>query len=296
MTIRKAIVELPNNLYTLQEGMFVLYLIRGQKSILIDTAIHANRKSILSKIRSILGSNPLDYIFLTHSHYDHTGSLSYIQKHTGAHIYGSERTIELLKKPDVRLFITEMNNRFNRLLGTEEMTGFPELEHMHGLKNGDTISLGNGNLLKVISTPGHTKCSISFLLNPGDIIFPGDSTGVIERNGKIKPLFLSDYNMYLSSLKKIEGISPKILALPHNTPIMGKEKVHDFLNMSIQASELLGNKIMTALKKGNEPERISVEIMEKEYPMPTVEGPRKAFNINLMAMIKAVDKFRRGIN
>jgi glyoxylase-like metal-dependent hydrolase (beta-lactamase superfamily II) len=81
---------------------------------------------------------------------------------------------------------------------------------------------------QVYETPGHTRCSLAFLLQPENILFPGDAAGVVEKSGKIKPLFLSSYTLYEQSLKKLSTIKANILALPHNTAIKGERKIRDF--------------------------------------------------------------------
>ena len=83
-----------------------------------------------------------------------------------------------------------MNTRFNNVLDVNEKAEFPELQKLSILKEGDKIEIDNNRYFEVISSPGHTKCSISFLMMPDKILFPGDAAGVLERNKKIKPLFL----------------------------------------------------------------------------------------------------------
>ena len=293
MTKLKPYSKITDNVYAIHEQMFILYLITGGKNILIDTAISALGKSIYNKINLILEGRPLDHIFLTHSHYDHTGSIPYLQKKLGSSIFGSARTVELLKKENVRLFIKDMNDRFNKVLGITEKTEFPEPQNINALNEETIFELNSEEYIRVMPTPGHTKCSISFLLMPQKILFPGDSAGVIERNGKIKPLFLSNFREYVTSLKKLISLEADTLALPHNRYIKGHEKVKIFLEKSLLSTIELKEKILNAIESGTEAEDISAEVMGREFPLPVVEGPQKAFNINLISMVKAVEKFTK---
>ncbi len=296
MNLNKTISKISDNLFIIHQKMFPLYLVSGEKNFLIDTSVSAFNEKIIKKLEFLLTDKQLDSILLTHSHYDHTGSAPYIQKKFGSAILGSERTIELLKKENVREFIRDMNTKFNHVMGIKKDTMFPPLKKMDSIKDGDIIRISHDRFFKVIKTPGHTKCSLSFLLMPQKILFPGDAAGVIERNNRIKPLFLSDYNSYITSIKKMIGIKAKMLCLPHNFHIKGENRVKNYLERSLESSIILKDKIQNSLNKGMVIEEISETILKKEFPLPTVEGPKKAFNINLLSMIKAVEKLNENKN
>jgi len=293
MKLKKPYTELTENVFILHENMFPLYLIKGKKNFLIDSSIFALQYNVYKKLLVLLKNDTLDSIILTHSHYDHAGSLFYLQNKTGCSISGSNRTIELLGRPDVRDFIADMNTRFNKVLGSEEVAKFPELNDLNSLKEGDRIDVDNKRYFEIYETPGHTKCSISLFLMPDRILFPGDAAGVVERNNKIKPLFLSDYNSYISSIKKLIELNSNILCPPHNVCIIRKNKIRDHLTRSLDATIEIKEKISDSLKKGVSIEETTKAIMENEFPLPVVEGPKKAFNINLNSMVRAVAKFTK---
>ena len=50
----------------------------GQTAILYDTGFAFTGYAVADNIRKALGDRPLDYIFLTHSHYDHALGTPYI--------------------------------------------------------------------------------------------------------------------------------------------------------------------------------------------------------------------------
>jgi len=81
-----------------------------------------------------------------------------------------------------------------------------------------------------------------------------------------------------------------MLCPPHNNYIIGKNKVKDHLARALKAAIDLKEKITRSLESGAGIKEVSENVLEKEFPLPTVEGPLKAFNINLDSMVRAVKK------
>lgn len=288
MRFDENIKEIDENVFLLYEKMFPLYLIKGKKSFLIDGSISPYSQKIVDSIKRVLGDKKLDAVLLTHSHYDHTGALPMISREFDPIIYGSARTVELLKKKKVLKYIEKLNRKFGEILNLSSGIEFSGFKNLKEVNEGDRLVLEKGKYFQVFETPGHTKCSVSYFLEPNGILFPGDAAGVMERKGKIKPLFLSNYSSYLNSIKKLLKLDASILALPHNRYIKGRERVKHFLISSLDRTENLGNLIKKYLLAGEKPETVAKKVLAAEFPEPTVQGPDEAFNINLNAMVNAI--------
>ncbi len=50
-----------------------IYLITGDRNVLIDTGTGLSSSSVIEKIEKILGEASLDIVLLTHCHFDHIG-------------------------------------------------------------------------------------------------------------------------------------------------------------------------------------------------------------------------------
>lgn len=290
MKLNRSHSELSEDVFILHDRMFPVYLIKGDRNFLIDAAITAYQENIYKKLISLLNGANLDSVLLTHSHYDHTGSIPFLQKKFKLDVSGSMRTVDLLRKKKVRDFIGDMNKIFSRSLGISQAAGFQEIKHLLPLNDGERIRIDKDRYLRVIATPGHTRCSISFILMPQKILFPGDAAGVLEKNNKYKPLFLSDYTAYISSLRKLMKEDAEILCPPHNSHIKGREKIKNHLYRAEQSASALKDKILSSLEKGLEIEEVTKLVLEKEFPLPVVEGPEKAFYINFASMVHAVNR------
>lgn len=284
----KLFFKLQANVLVLNDSMFPLYVIRGEKNVLVDCAILAKAGEIEEKLAALPGDGRIGMVLLTHSHYDHTGACSVLQEKHGFEIIASQRTKEVLENDKAIAFIDDLNQKFKKILGDASGSVFMKPRDIRAVKENDIIPLGGGQELEVFETPGHTRCSISFLLKPELILFPGDATGVMEKNGLIKPLFLSSYSQYEASLKKLLTIEPEVLALAHNTAIRGRDRAKEFLANSLAETQKLKEKILAWLRQTNDFSRIAEKILTEEYAAPTIMGPREALMINVTAMVKSV--------
>ena len=137
------------------------YLIydESKKAVLIDPADESNK--IISKIESL--GLKLEYIILTHAHFDHVNALYDIKKHTGAEV--------LVHKDDFDMLIGKVDNAqdvFNaktKYLNQDEITVID-----------DGYSINTGKLdYEIIHTPGHTAGSIILYEKNNNVIFSGDT-------------------------------------------------------------------------------------------------------------------------
>jgi len=288
MVKRTAVSKLRGNVYVLHDPMFPLYVIRGERNLLVDCGILAKAGEIEKKLDALLGKEKIHLALLTHSHYDHTGACSLLQGKYGFEIVASQRTKEILENDKAIAFIDDLNQKFKIILDDRSGTVFTKPRDVRGVGENDVIALSDGQTIEVFETPGHTRCSISFLLKPLDILFPGDAAGVVEKTGKLKPLFLSSYSQYEKSLKKLIALEAGMLALPHNHVVRGAEKVREFLAAALDETQRLKDEILVRLRKSEDFASIAEGILERDYDAPTIMGPREALLINVTAMVKSV--------
>ena len=115
----------------------------------------------------------LEFIVLTHGHFDHIMSLDKLREATGADAY--------IHKDDEEMLLDGEKNAFKLFFGQDRV--WQPAEKL--LQNGDKLSLGKEQI-EIISTPGHSKGSICLLCDgfmiTGDTLF-ADNIGRCDLHG-----------------------------------------------------------------------------------------------------------------
>jgi glyoxylase-like metal-dependent hydrolase (beta-lactamase superfamily II) len=188
----------------IQAGVGHVYLvITGMGFLLVDTGTRGFENKILKAITSRgLNIESLQFIFLTHTHYDHAGCAAYLKEKTGAKIIVQESEADKLKAgfhrvPDGTnpLFkvISFMGKRISKLYNV-----FQPVEPDIIFNNNLDLSIF-GIEGKIIHTPGHTSGSSSLIVE--NKAFVGDCLFNIMH--KIYPPFANDEDELLKSWKKL---------------------------------------------------------------------------------------------
>jgi glyoxylase-like metal-dependent hydrolase (beta-lactamase superfamily II) len=278
----------------IKDRTFPVYIILGEKNILVDAGPAARAPELIDTISGILketgdaNGQRIDTLLLTHSHWDHVGGAFHLQERFGFDVLASNRTIELLSKPKVIKSIDSMNQGYKSLIRDRSNTRFSGLKQMRPLAAKTSIRLDSQSELNVFEVPGHTKCSMAFFLTPGNILFPGDATGLREPDGTIRPLFFSSFSEYIKSIRALNKLGPDVLALPHNRPLKGKDRVRAYLDASLLKTEEVREAIMEFLDQGLDAVRTAEMIYEREFPNISFMGPRKLLIMNLESMVRSI--------
>lgn len=146
----------------------------------------------------------LEYILLTHGHFDHVLALKELEnKYPEAKVCISKKDVELTENIDKQLEFVGMSGGVSQLQ-LENIT-FDKF-----IKENDIIELDDLEI-EVIETPGHTKGGISLLLNK-EHLFTGDtlfSAGIGRTD-----LYGGDIDILKTSLKRILELSDNIQVYP----------------------------------------------------------------------------------
>jgi glyoxylase-like metal-dependent hydrolase (beta-lactamase superfamily II) len=78
------------------------------------------------------------------------------------------------------------------------------------------ITLGQNVTVTAIYTPGHSRCSMSYLIQPDAILLCSDALGEIVSEHDFLPLIFDNYIDYRSTLDSLSELSPRMIGLGHH--------------------------------------------------------------------------------
>lgn len=101
----------------------------------------------------------MDYILLSHSHYDHVGAIPYLrQVWPDVQVLAAEYAKNILSKPNALKTIKELSNQAGQFYSVIDPIDYEDdlMKVDEVVSEGDTLDLG-GLAVTVWETPGHTR-------------------------------------------------------------------------------------------------------------------------------------------
>lgn len=183
----------PIKVVPIKAGVGHCYLvIHGAGFFLVDTGspglTHRIVKSITSRGLSL---SDLQFIFLTHTHYDHAGNACALQKASGAPLVVHESEADFLQNgwhdiPSGTNPLFRLISAGGRRLGSSHAQFEPAQADVVFGSGLDLTSMGAP--ARIVHSPGHTLGSSSLVI--GRVLFGGDS--IFNVGGMIWPPFAND--------------------------------------------------------------------------------------------------------
>jgi glyoxylase-like metal-dependent hydrolase (beta-lactamase superfamily II) len=124
------------------------YIIKGKKQrLMIDAGINMTGPAYIASLEKIFGDkNALDYVFATHSHFDHLGAIPYLKRKLPNLQAGAfERVGTLMKKKsvlDLMTYLSELQRGFFQNIVGDEDVHIEAVDFEFKLKEGDRFDLG----------------------------------------------------------------------------------------------------------------------------------------------------------
>ena len=141
----------------------------GRCAILYDTGYAFTGARVAENVRAVLGDRPLDYLFLTHSHYDHAaGSVHIRAAYPDVTVVAGAYAARIFAKPSARALMRELDRKCAAAHGiacdaahgiTDYDDGLDDLCADVCVEDGDGIA---DTGFRAVALPGHTRCSFGF--------------------------------------------------------------------------------------------------------------------------------------
>lgn len=285
--------KLDENFFVLGNAYAYIYFIKVDRfNILIDTgtAFFGNKLKDYLKSQNI---EEIDYLLLTHSHYDHIGGVPVILKNFRVkNIFAHSYLKNVLKSEKAIRIINNLNKIELSVLDPFLNYEFEPFEITNEVRENDFLDFGKIKIL-FYETPGHTKDSVSYYILPYKIIIPGEAIGVPNKDDSyILPQFLSSFETYIESINKIKNLDIEIVVLPHEHLIFGKENVKNYIENSLKSTYEYAQIIENAIVEYKNFDKILDYLTEEIHQKKNIRQPIHAFRENLKAQIIVISRLK----
>jgi len=212
--------------HVLDLGFTKCYLLECSEGyLLIDTSYKGKYPVFLKEMEKIgIEVSKIKYIFITHHHADHAGFAAKLIEETGAKLIVHQNALVPLKEGKTEDIMKPVSTRikiihpFLRII--HKTTKFPPV-----LPKNEDIIIDNDNDQflreigingKILYTPGHSKDSISIMLDNGNV-FIGDLAMNNFKSGNIKfmPILVDSIDVVLEGWDKLIDNGSKTIYPAH---------------------------------------------------------------------------------
>ncbi len=267
----------------------------GETAILYDTGFAFTGEELAQKVKNHLQEDDktrnLDYIFLTHSHYDHAlGSVYVKELFPDAKIVAGTYAANIFKKDSAKKIMRDLDQKFAAKNGIHQYKDLIDnLQVDIEVTDGQKLQCGKMTFT-AIELPGHTKCSVGYYLEEEKLLLGSETTGVYTGSDKIIPSYLVGYEMTLKSFEKVHALNVKNILVPHYG-LLSEEETRFYLEQAKRNATETANEILEALKSGKNKPEILAAFKEKYYT-PQVQEiyPIDAMELNTNIMINLIEK------
>ena len=246
-----------------QKGDAAFLIDDGKTSILYDTGFGFTGYAVAENIKNCLGERQLDYIFLTHSHYDHALGCPYIlRKYPSAKVVAGKYAVDIFKRDGAKRVMKDLDAKFAQTCGVfdYEFLG-DELKVDIAVDEGDIIQAGD-MAFEVINLPGHTRCCVAFYFEKEGLLLSNETLGVYDGEKTIVPSCLVSYSDTIASMEKIEQLNISSIVAPH-LGLLNKTQTEFFLKNMKSSLQNESLNILDSMKNGLSNEEILAQFKEK---------------------------------
>lgn len=216
MKITHEILQVGGSGLTSMEDAAIYLIHFGGHAALVDAGCGRDQERLFKNIRDCaIDLEQIEYLLITHCHFDHTGGIRGIKERTLCKVVAHELEAPYLEQGDDMVTAAKWYGSSLEPVEVDMKLRGDEAE----------IDLG-GREIKAIHTPGHS---------PGSVVYTTESEGLKilfgqDVHGPLDPSLLSHREDYVKSLNLLLSLEADILCEGHFGIFRGKEEVANFIH------------------------------------------------------------------
>lgn len=192
-----------HELSTFNGSSYNCYLIKDEKTVLVDVAWTPHSREFTDNLEKEVGLDNIDYIIINHSEPDHSGALTDImERRPDIPIYCSAKGVETIRKQ----YHKDWNFR--------------------AVKTGDTLNIGNYELLFIEMTMIHWPDSMMTFVKGPNVLLSNDAFGQHLAGASIFEDELDECTVWQEAIKYFANILTPFTALI-------KKKIDEVISMNL---------------------------------------------------------------
>ena len=251
-------------------------------SILFDSGFGCSGDLLVRRLSEVLHDRPLDYILLSHSHYDHApGSAWCTARWPSCRVVAGKKTQSVFGRPGAVATMRRLDQAASvKFCISSSVDRFSELRVDIAPDDGECFAVGDQDV-QLLLLPGHTNCSVGYWFPSCGLLLSSESIGTFyEGSDRVASALLTGFEDGIRSIRRCMGLPLNHICIPHCSMLHGKD-CSLFLEQSLKNNTAARDTIVAAYNDGADREALRTILKNMWYVGRCREiQPEEAFDEN----------------
>jgi glyoxylase-like metal-dependent hydrolase (beta-lactamase superfamily II) len=278
MLIKDPPAAITAHLLMLGTNEYPLFLYKGEREgTIFEGGVGAMGPLALEQLQGLgIGRDFVRQVVVTHAHPDHVMAVPLFREaFPGIRVLASEAAARTLSAAKAIAFFRQVDEALTGSLAkagriTEAHRPRPLAEDRIAvdrlIKEGDTVAVDAGVAFRVLETPGHSECSLSFHEPSAGVLVISDATGYYLPAPEFWwPNYFTGYEAYLASIRRLAALKAEVLCLSHNGVIKGAQAVRAYFDGALAATQEYHERIVADARAGKPVREIAEQLGAQVY-------------------------------